>query len=72
MYFEDEQFVVFENLNTVSPILIAKKHVSSNFTPIQAFAKIKEICSKLYGDLYSLLPSQVDEVHYTIRSVKLS
>jgi hypothetical protein len=71
LYYQDEYFLVFENLNTSSPFLVARDH-NANVIPIQAFVVLKQIASKLYGERFSFVPSSIQTAHYHIKVVRLA
>jgi len=71
VYFDDDAYLIFENLSTMTPILVAKDHGASNI-PFQAFQDLKDICSKLYGDCYCLQPEPVENEHYLVKVVRLT
>lgn len=71
VYYEDADFIIFENLSTMTPILIGLTHGEVEI-PFRAFKQLKEICGKLYGDCYSLNPEALATEHYYVRTVRLT
>ena len=71
LYFEDDDYLIFENLNTMTPVLIARNH-GIRPIPFNSFQQLKKICSKLYGDCYCLNLTPCDDDHYCIKVVRLT
>lgn len=71
IYYETDEYLIFENLSTMTPILVAKEHGDQNI-PFHAFEHLKSICSKLYGDCYCLNPETTDNDHYLVKVVRLT
>jgi len=71
IYFETTEYLIFENLSTMTPILVAKEH-GDIAIPFHAFEHLKKICSKLYGDCYCLNPETIANEHYLVKVVRLT
>jgi len=54
----------------MTPVLISVVH-GIGAIPLAAFKKLKEVCSKLYGDLYCLSPSEPEDTHFIIKVIRL-
>ena len=70
VYVDNDDFVVFEHLNTMSPILVAKEH-GDRTIPLEAFDSIKAIAIKLYGEAFCLAPTSVGADHFSIKVIRL-
>jgi len=55
----------------MTPVLVATTHGQGVIPPV-AFEKLKEICSKLYGDAYCLAPSPPEDPHFMVKVIKLT
>jgi non-homologous end joining protein Ku len=68
VYFENSEFIIFENQCSSTPILISHKHSSS--IPIEAFVELKKICCKLFGNNYCFNPTKLSDNHYQIKTIR--
>jgi len=67
-YYECDEFVIFENPSSSSPILIGCKHEAK--IPINAFEEMKKVCLKLFACDFCLSASQITSDHYQIKTIR--
>lgn len=70
LYCDTDDFVVFEHLNTMTPILVSKHHGNTRIPP-EAFLAVKLVANKLFGERFCLSVSPVDAEHFSIKVIKL-